>query len=185
MGHLWVAEGQAFEVDHVDVGKTPGNEPTPIGDAEQVGWLGGEAPDGILQGEAPLVAHPVGEEEGGLAGIHDEGGVGAGIGQTEGHMGTGQHVQHLVEVLVQDRPCEDPPPVHLDEEIQHRLGHRHPALSGDGRDAVLGGEDVTDRPVAQRVDAGPVDSAVGHRPLSLGQQGGPGDRVAQASHPPL
>ncbi len=70
--------------------------------------------DGILEGETSLVAHPVGEEEGGLAGIHDEGGVGTGIGQTEGHVGARQHVQHLVEVLVQDRPCEDPPSVHLD-----------------------------------------------------------------------
>ena len=111
--------------------------------------------------------------------------MGARIGQTEGHMGTGQHVQHLVEVLIQDRPCEDPPSVHLDEKIQYCFGQRHPALRGDGRDAVLGGEDVTDRPVAQRVDAGPVDSVVGHRPLSLGQQGGPGDWVAQASYPLL
>ena len=62
MDHLWAAEGRAFEVDHVDVGKASGGEPTPIGDAEQVGWLGGESPDGILQGEAHLVAFPEGED---------------------------------------------------------------------------------------------------------------------------
>ena len=80
MSHLRIAERQAFEVDHVDVSESPGDEPAPIGDAEQVGWFGGEASNGILEGETPLVAHPVGEEEGGLAGIHDEGGVGTGIG---------------------------------------------------------------------------------------------------------
>src|SRR5207249_1665397 len=64
---LRLGQAHAVEVDDVDVGVRTGSQDAAIGDAEQLGGVGRQAPDRLADGTQLAVANPVGEEERGLA----------------------------------------------------------------------------------------------------------------------
>ena len=83
---------EGVPVDHVHVGDRARPEHAAVGDADEVGGVGGDAADGLLDRHQAALAHPVGEEEGRLAGVEDLAHVGTGVGEAHHDHRCGQHL---------------------------------------------------------------------------------------------
>ena len=115
--------------------KLPVDEAAPLSDPEQVGGVGRQASDPLLDAPALAFADPVGEEERRLAGIHDLADVGAGIGEAERDERIVEHLLDRGEVLVEERHAADHVAVGLERQLDERGRRADAAGDGDRRQA--------------------------------------------------
>src|SRR5207302_41659 len=109
------AQGEAVEVDDVEVGLPARGQHPPVGEANGPGGGPGLALDQPLDGEPALRAPdtPVGQQEGRESAVADRADVGTTVGQAGDGVGVDQHLPGLVEVagdVVGEREVEQAVP---------------------------------------------------------------------------
>ena len=131
--HARQPEGEAVEVDDVEVGAHAGRHQAAVAKAEQLGGLARLAVDDVLERELrapPPVAGPVGEHERGRAAVADRAAVGAGVGEAHPRVrvlrGLVGHRQVAVAV-VEERRVDHAVAVLAGELVDEHLHGRHAA----------------------------------------------------------
>ena len=131
VGHpLERAAAHGGGIEHDDVGRPIDRQPTPVGEAEDVGRLGGELAHGLLERQRLALAHPPRQQVGREARVAQLAGVGAGVGQADHRVRIGQQGLDLVLVVVQHRHAEAGLEPGLDGQVEHEVGGVDAALVG-------------------------------------------------------
>ena len=94
--------------------------------------------DGLLDAPVPFPAHPVGEEVGRLARVHDLTHVGTRVAQPEDRVGLVEQLQHSGRLVVQERVAPADRTVRLDGEVDERLDGLLPTAGCERCERVLG-----------------------------------------------